>query len=124
MPVVPAGAAVVQAMHVSSFHSYVAPSCGSAQLCAWRVDLSAGQAGAAHRVSHEEVFLVLEGSPTLDLDGARHDLEPGAVVFVPAGATLRLGCPGPEGASLWVTAPVGLTATTGDGRGITPPWTL
>ena len=111
-------------MHGSTFNSTSPGAVRQAQLSAWPATLSAGQAGAAHRVSHEEVFLVLEGSPTLHLDSVRHELEPGAVVFVPAGATLRLDCPGPEGASLWVTAPVGLTATTEDGRTITPPWTL
>ncbi len=124
MSLVPADAAVLHAMHGARFLSYVAPSSGSRQLCAWRVEVAAGQTGAAHRVSHEEVFLTLAGSPTLHLDDARHELTTGDVVLVPAGATVRLDNPGAGEASLWVTAAVGLTATTPDGSIITPPWTL
>ncbi len=105
------------------FHSYVAPARGSTQLCAWRVEVDPGVVGAAHAVSHEEVMVTLAGTPSVLLDGGRHDLSPGDVVEVPAGSSLRLDNPGSEPAELWVTASVGLTARMSSGAVLAPPWT-
>lgn len=110
-------------LHGAQFHSYVAPSRGSRQLCAWRTELESGTEGAPHTVSHEEVFLVLQGSPAITLDGQRTELSVGDVVLVPESATVQLDNPGDSAASLWVTTSVGLTAATADGGTITPPWT-
>jgi quercetin dioxygenase-like cupin family protein len=109
-------------MHGAQFHSYVAPSRGSRQLCAWRTELAPGTAGAPHTVSHEEVFLVLHGSPTITLDDQQARLCAGDVVFVPESATVKLDNPGDSPASVWVTTSVGLTAVTAGGETITPPW--
>ena len=110
-------------MHSAQFHSYVAPSRGSRQLCAWRTELEPGNTGAPHTVSHEEIFLVLHGSPAITLEGKRIQLSVGDVVLVPESATVQLDNPGGSAASLWVTTSVGMTATTADGGTITPPWT-
>ncbi|MFE4499830.1 cupin domain-containing protein [Rhodococcus sp. NPDC056743] len=109
-------------LHGAQFHSYVAPSRGSRQLCAWRTELEPGAAGAPHTVSHEEVFLVLQGSPVVTLDGQRAQLSVGDVVLVPESATVQLDNPGNDAASLWVTTSVGLTAVMADGGTVTPPW--
>lgn len=109
-------------MHGSTFTSFVAPSSGSDQLCAWRLDVVAGTPGVPHRVSHEEVLLVLDGELLVELDGVALRATTGRTVFVPAGARIAVAG-GPEGARAWVTTSVGLTATTGDGTVITPPWT-
>ncbi|MGF7122056.1 cupin domain-containing protein [Rhodococcus sp. BE178] len=85
----------------------MAPSRGSRQLCAWRTDLAPGSDGAPHTVSHEEVFLVLHGSPTVTLDGRRTPLAAGDVVLVPEAATVQLDNHGDGTASLWVTTSVG-----------------
>lgn len=110
-------------MHGARFDSYVAPFRGSRELCAWRTQVRPGAQGAAHTVSHEEVFLVLEGTPTVVLDGEPHPLRVGDVAHVPALASVRLDNPGDAPAALWVTTSVGLTATSG-GQAIAPPWTL
>lgn len=123
MPVVTADQFTPHAMHGSRFCSYVSPSSGARQLCAWRTEVSAGSVGAAHAVSHEEVLLVLEGRPAVTLDGTTRVVAPGDVVLVPAGSLLRLDNPSDAVVHLWVTTSVGLTATTEDGTVITPPWT-
>lgn len=115
--------AAVHELHGARFASFVSPSSGSEQLCAWRVRVAAGLAGQEHRISHEEVFLVLSGSPALTVDGAHARLEPGAVALAPAGARLRLDNPGPDAAELWVTTSVGLRAELADGTWVSPPWT-
>lgn len=123
MPVLSETEAVVHEMHGARFSSYVSPSSGSAQLCAWRVAVAPGVEGQEHRVSHEEVFLVLAGAPRLWLDGVATELCTHQVAFVPAGARLRLDNPGAVPAELWVSTPVGLQAQLADGSVLSPPWT-
>lgn len=123
MPIRKSGDHYTHQMHGAQFHSYVAPSRGSRQLCAWRTELEPGNIGAPHTVSHEEVFLVLHGSPVITLDDNRVQLSVGDVVLVPESATVQLDNPGDSAAALWVTTSVGLTAVTAEGGTITPPWT-
>jgi quercetin dioxygenase-like cupin family protein len=110
-------------MHQAEFRSYVAPARGSAKICGWRVVIEPGTVGLEHRVSHEEVFLALTGEPVLTLDGARAELAAGSVALAHAGSLVKLDNPSGEVAELWVTTTTGLTATTGDGAEIVPPWT-
>jgi quercetin dioxygenase-like cupin family protein len=110
-------------VHGAHFSSYVAPSTGSKQLCAWQVRVAAGVSGQEHRVSHEEVFLVQSGAPRVVIDGEASVLAPGQVALVPSGAVLRLDNDGPDEAALWVTTSVGLTAQLADGSAFAPPWT-
>lgn len=114
--------ALVHAMHGARFTSFVAPSSGSEQLCAWRLDLPAGTTGAEHRVSHEEVLLVLDGTMHATVDGQPFAGAVGDVLRVPAGSTLRVDT-AERGASAWVVTSVGLEAVVADGTRITPPWT-
>ena len=111
-------------LHGARFESVVAPSAGSAELCAWRTTVAPGTTGQPHIVNHEEVFLVLAGTPTMTLDGTPTRLAPGSVAFVPAGSSVRLDNDADEEAQLWVTTVVGLTASTPAGDRIVPPWTL
>lgn len=49
--------------------------------------VKAGQSlpGAAHPAPYDEIYYVLSGEASLDMDGVDYDLEPGSVVFIPAG---------------------------------------
>jgi quercetin dioxygenase-like cupin family protein len=123
MPVLEAHEYTPHTMHGARFCSYASPSAGTRQLCSWRTEVAPGSTGAGHTVSHEEILLVLEGAPTITLDGVTRSLAAGDVVIVPAGSTLSLDNSSPAAAHLWVTTSVGLTATTADGVTITPPWT-
>ncbi len=121
MPVILSTEAKLFEIHGSSFASYVAPSRGSRQLCAWRLDVPADLEGVAHRPNREEVLLVLAGELRVTLDGARATLHEGDVALVVASSELRVDA-GPNGASVWVTTTPGLEAVTSDGSRITPPW--
>lgn len=121
MPVVRPAEAVPFETHGSRFLSYVSPSRGSNQLCAWQLTIPAGLRGVAHRPSREEVLLVLDGELQVTLDGLHSALHAGDVVLVPAGSELQVDA-GPDGASAWVTTTPGLEAVTADGTRITPPW--
>jgi quercetin dioxygenase-like cupin family protein len=122
MPTITPDDAIVHRMHGSSFTSYVSPSSGSQQLCAWQLDIAADTAGVAHRVTHEEVLLVLSGTLLAELDGVVQTANRGDVVRVPANASFRVST-GEQPGRAWVVTSVGLQAVTDDGTRITPPWT-
>ena len=69
MPVIEPSDTVTFETHGSVFRSYVAPSRGSDQLCAWRLEVPPGQEGVAHRPTRDEVLLILQGDLHLGLDG-------------------------------------------------------
>jgi len=122
MPIVRDRDAVRHRLHGSTFHSYAAPATGSRELCAWRLEVPPGTVGAPHRVSREEVFLILGGRLTVTLDGVTGDLNPGDVLLVPAGAELRADNLSGGVVTAWVTTSVGLQATMTDGSAVSPPW--
>jgi quercetin dioxygenase-like cupin family protein len=122
VPVVPAPQAVVHEMHGSVFTSYAAPASGSQELCAWRLEVPPGSAGAPHTVSKEEVLFVLTGTLQVSLDQAPASAAAGDAIIVPAGSAVQLGNAGPAPATAWVTTSVGLQATLPDGTQISPPW--
>lgn len=121
MPVVTAADATTFETHGSRFHSYLAPSKGSSDLCAWRLEVPAGLVGVPHRPSNEEALLVQDGSLHGALDGQPFALDVGDVLHVPAGAELRVDG-GPQGTTAWVTTTTGLRAATADGTTLAPPW--
>ncbi len=122
MPVYPPADFTEFVTHGSTFAAYVNPSRGSTQLCAWRLTVPPNLTGAAHRPSREEVLLVLTGRLHITINDDSQDLEPGAVVHVPAGALLQIDTH-EQGGSAWVTTTPGLAAALPDGTTITPPWT-
>ena len=122
MPIIRTADATVHRLHGSVFHSFAAPASGSKELCAWRLEVAGGTAGLPHRVSREEVLMLLSGRLTVTLDGHPAELAPGEAVLVPAGSEFRVDNETPEPATAWVTTTVGLQATMPDGSTITPPW--
>lgn len=121
MPVFRHDDAVEHNVHGSTFRSYISPSRGSTQLCAWRLNVPAGLQGMAHRPSREEVLLILDGELRITLDGATSRLGPGDIALVPAGSELRVDG-GAAAATAWVTTTPGLEAQLADGTRLVPPW--
>jgi len=122
MPVIREHDAVAHQLHGATFHSFVAPSAGSSELCAWRLEVAPGTAGVPHRVNREEVLLVLSGQLTATIDGTGATVGAGEVVLVPAGARVALDNASDAAATAWVTTSAGLEATLPDGSSISPPW--
>jgi quercetin dioxygenase-like cupin family protein len=122
MPIVRTDQAVEHRLHGSTFRSFAAPASGSSELCAWRLEVAAGSRGVEHRVSREEIFLLLSGRLTVTLDGESSVLAPGEIALVPAGAEFRVDNESGAPAVAWVTTSVGLQATLPDGSLISPPW--
>jgi quercetin dioxygenase-like cupin family protein len=126
MPVIHAAEAVAHDMHGSRFTSYAAPARGSAELCAWRLDVPSRCEGTTHAVSREEVVFVLGGTLLVTLgdepDAAGIACRAGDAIVVPAGSSVRVDNPADEPASAWVTTSVGLEAVLPDGSRLSPPW--
>jgi quercetin dioxygenase-like cupin family protein len=108
-------------VHGARFQALASPSLGSAETSVWRLRLAPGTPGVPHRVTREEIFVVLGGSATATLDGDPKPLSPGATLVLPAGVELSLAT-GDEPLEAIVCLPVGGQAVVGDGEPFTPPW--
>jgi mannose-6-phosphate isomerase-like protein (cupin superfamily) len=101
---------------------YASPSRGARELSLWRIALAAGECSPPHTLTHEEVFLALEGSATATIDGADEGVAAGDCLIVPVRTPFTLRA-GPEGFSAVCAMPAGGQATVlPDGPTITPPW--
>ncbi|MBB4930868.1 mannose-6-phosphate isomerase-like protein (cupin superfamily) [Lipingzhangella halophila] len=122
MPVLRSTEGTVHEMHGSRFTAYVAPSHGSTELCAWRLEVPAGTQGSAHHVSREEVLHILSGILEVSVDGTPATAEAGDTVLVPAGSSLRVDNPGTHPVAAWVTTSAGIEAVLADGTRLSPLW--
>ena len=121
MPVVRPREAARYEMGGNQFEAFVAPSRGSEELCAWRLEVTPGVHGLAHSPSNEEVLLVLSGELCGVLGGEEFTLVPGEVLLIPAGVEVRIDG-GRVGATAWVSTTRGLQAVTATGERLSPPW--
>jgi quercetin dioxygenase-like cupin family protein len=108
-------------LHGARFDSLASPSLGSEETSIWRLRLEPCTPGVPHRVTREEIFVVLGGSATASLDGAPQPLAAGSTLVLPAGVELSLET-GPDALDAIVCLPVGGQAVVGDGEPFTPPW--
>jgi mannose-6-phosphate isomerase-like protein (cupin superfamily) len=122
MPVIRSNEAVVYELQGVRFASYASSAAGSKELCVWRTEVSDVGTGVPHRVSREEVFVIIEGRVHLMLDDEMHTLGVGDVALVRAGTLLRLDNLGPGPAAMWVSTSCGLEAELADGTRMSPPW--
>ena len=121
MPVIDSSAQVQHELHGARFQTLANPSLGSRETSVWRLLLQPGTPGVPHRVTREEIFVVLAGSATASLDGTPHTLAPGSALVLPAGVELSLTT-GDEALEAIVCLPVGGQGVVGDGEPFTPPW--
>jgi quercetin dioxygenase-like cupin family protein len=99
------------------------PTLGGAPHALWRVDMRPGQAGPAHAFDVEQVWTVLGGGATVELEDGRTVLAAGDTVVLPAHAERRVVADRDAGLTAMVTAPEGARASLPDGtdRGV-PAW--
>ncbi|MGH8792907.1 MAG: cupin domain-containing protein [Stackebrandtia sp.] len=122
MTVFPASEATVHTFGASRFSSFVAPSRGGGELCAWRLDVPARTRNAVHRVSREEVLLVLEGALELIRDGESLRAEAGDAIVIAPGVDVAVDNPDDRPAAAWVTTSAGFEGTLSDGTVFVPEW--
>jgi len=63
MPLVRSSSAALHKTPNAVMRTLAAPSTGATELAVWEVSMTAGQAGPAHRVNREQVWVVLLGAP-------------------------------------------------------------
>lgn len=123
MPVIHAAETVVHQMHGTSFTSYAAPTRGSKELCAWRIEIPGRTEGVPHHVTREEVLYILSGTVRATVNDQSEPAAAGDVILVPAGSSFGVDNLTDEPATAWVATSVGFAGILPDGSWITPPWT-
>lgn len=123
MPYVRAADAPVFSLPGFEFRGLTAPSRGAREICTWHLHVAPAATSDAHSLSHEEIFVVLEGQLVVSIDDTPMTLTPGDAIAVPAGAQLRLTNPSSSPAHALVCVTAGFHAIMADGQNIgTPPW--
>ena len=124
MPVLSAPTSPTHEVGDTRFTSLATPSRGCSRTSVWQVEMPAGQRPTPHRLTDEEVFVVLEGVASVELDGQHSTAATGDAIIVPAGVSFALANDGPGALRLLCCLPVGGRAQLPDGEPFTPPWAL
>src|SRR6516225_10375698 len=98
------------------------PTQGGAGQAVWRVDMRPGQAGPLHAIDTEQVWTVLDGGATVELDGQALAVGPGDTLILPADAPRRVSADPVAGFAAIAVAPAGTRAYTLDGTRVGPGW--
>lgn len=121
MPVLTAGQAPVHELGTTRFTSLATPSRGTTDTAVWVTEIAAGTPATVHRVTREEVFVVLEGSAEVRVEGVPSVAGTGDAIVVDADEEFSITASGAAGVRLLCVLPVGGQAVHG-GRTFTPPW--
>jgi quercetin dioxygenase-like cupin family protein len=100
------------------------PSQGGARQAVWRVDMRPGQAGPRHAIDTEQVWTVLAGGASVDLDGEVIAVEPGDTLILPADVPRQVSADPAAGFAAIVAAPAGARACAPGAAPVTPAWTV
>src|SRR6478609_6822532 len=122
MAVIPAPATPTHRLGGASFTSLATPSRGSTDTSVWQVEITPGTPATQHRLTREEVFVILRGSARVRIDGQDGIAEPGDVVVVPAAVDFEIVAGDAEPLRALCCLPVGGQALLADGDPFTPPW--
>ena len=98
-----------------------APSSGATEAILYRIDMPPGGSIPLHTHDHQDVFHVLEGSATAEVDGERISLAAGDTAIAPAGTRHPVQA-GDGGATLLVTMLAGTLVIRDDGTSGVPGW--
>jgi quercetin dioxygenase-like cupin family protein len=86
------------------------PTQGGAGHSVWRVDMRPGQTGPLHAIDAEQVWTVLDGGATVELDGQAVAVGPGDTLVMPADAPRRVIADPAAGFAAIVVAPPSMRA--------------
>ena len=122
MAVLPAPAAATHELGGARFTSLATPSRGTTETSVWIVDLAPGTEGTSHRLTREEVFVVLAGRAEVRLGDTVSHAEVGDAIVVPPEVWFALAPVGTEALRAVCCLPVGGQGRLADGEPFTPPW--
>lgn len=101
---------------------YGSPSRGSDSVAAWKVSLEPGAASPVHELTHDEVFIVLSGEASFDVEGRSHRVGAGDAICVPPRTTFALSNAGEATMTAICCMAAGGQARIGDGDAFPIPW--
>lgn len=122
MPVIPAPAAPTHDIGGARFTSLATPTRGSTDTSVWRVEIDPDTPPTPHRLTRQEVFVVLDGRADVRIDGEAAVAAEGDVIVVPAGVSFELAAGGGRRLRALCVLPVGGQAQLDGGEPFTPPW--
>jgi quercetin dioxygenase-like cupin family protein len=88
------------------------PAQGGSGLAVWRMDITPGTAGPVHAYDTEQVWTVIAGQATVNLDGGPVTVGAGDTLVIPAGATRQMIADAQAGVSAISVTPAGTHAYT------------
>jgi mannose-6-phosphate isomerase-like protein (cupin superfamily) len=126
MPVIKRPTEPTHRLEGTSFTSLATPTTGSTDTSVWQVQIAAGTPAVPHRLTREEVFVVLQGTAAVRIGAERTDATVGDAIVVPVGVPFELANGGDEELRLLCCMPTDGQARLedGDGDAFTPPWAL
>jgi mannose-6-phosphate isomerase-like protein (cupin superfamily) len=122
MAVVPAPSTPTHALGGASFTSLVTPSRGCSETSVWLVEIAPDTPGTPHRLTREEVFVVLAGRAEVRLGDELSYANAGDAIVVPPATPFALAPVGDEPLRALCALPVGGQGQVADGEPFTPPW--
>lgn len=121
MPIIPAPAAPTHDLGDTRFTALASPSRGSAETSVWIVEIDPGTPATPHRLTREEVFVVLDGAASVRIGEVAGTATSGDAVVVPPGVDLEIAAAGDTPLRMVCCLPIGGQARIGDAT-FTPPW--
>ncbi|MGV8856423.1 MAG: cupin domain-containing protein [Devosia sp.] len=122
MPIIKSATAPTFQLPGTLFTGLASPERGATSNAVWHVRLAPGTMGAPHRLTHEEIFVCVEGSGTATVGTQTHQLAQGDALIVPPDTDLALANAGTADFCAIVVFPVGGKAMLPDQAAFTPPW--
>lgn len=122
MPVIPAPPTATHELGTTRFTSLATPSRGSTETAVWTVEMAPHTPATPHRLTREEIFVVLDGTATVTIAGERTTATADDAIVVPAATEFALGNDARAPLRLLCCLPVGGQGIVGDGDPFTPPW--
>ena len=122
MAVIPAPSVPTHELGGARFTSLATPSRGSTDTSVWLVEIAPGTPGAPHRLTREEVFVVLAGEAEVRLGGTVSRAGVGDAIVVPPDTSFALAAAGEEPLRAICCLPVGGQGVLAEGEPFTPPW--
>ncbi len=103
--------------------TFASPTLGGAQVALWRVEMVPGASGPLHWFDVEQVWTVLDGAATVELDGEPVVVGPGDTLVLPPQVPRQVHADPEAGLTAIVTAPGGaLASVPGGADPVLPPW--
>lgn len=122
MPVITRPALPTHELSGARFTSLATPTSGATSTSVWEVEISPGTPARPHRLTAEEVFVILSGTARVCIADTETTAMPGDCIVVPVDTDFSISVIGTESLRAICCLPVGGQAVLPDGQAFIPPW--